>query len=204
MTENTVHVAVYDTLADWEVGLAAAHLNSPWLQRRTPPLRVRYVGMGEPITTAGGMRVVPDVALADLRPEGSAMLILPGCDIWNTDAFVPFADKAGSFLDAGVPVAAICGATGALAVAGLLDGRKHTSNAAEFLAGTGYAGAENYVEEEAVIDGDLVTAGSVSPVEFARAILERLGVYEPAVLKSWFKLFGKKDPAGFYELMAVS
>ncbi len=42
-TENTVHVAIYDTLADWEVGLATAHLNSPWLQRRKPsatgPLR---------------------------------------------------------------------------------------------------------------------------------------------------------------------
>jgi putative intracellular protease/amidase len=204
MTENTVHVAIYDTLADWEVGLATAHLNSPQRQRRKPPLQVRYVGVGEPITTAGGMRVVPDVALADLRPEDSAMLILPGCDIWNTDAFEPFAEKAAVFLEAGVPVAAICGATGGLARAGLLDDRKHTSNAAEFLAGIGYAGAENYVEDHAVIDGDLVTAGSVAPVEFAHAILDRLDVYEPAVLESWFKLFGKRDPAGFYELMAAS
>ena len=70
--------------------------------------------------------------------------------------------------------------------------------------GLGYAGADNYVDEQAVIDGDLVTASSVAPVEFARAILERLDVYEPAVLESWFKLFGKKDPAGFYELMAAS
>jgi putative intracellular protease/amidase len=204
MTENTVHVAIYDTLADWEVGLATAHLNKAWLQRRTPPLQVRYVGVGAPITTMGGMRVIPDVALADLRPENSLMLILPGSDIWNTDVFVPFAEKARTFLDAGVPVAAICGATGGLALAGLLDDRKHTSNAAEFLAMLGYAGANNYVDEPAVIDGDLITGSSVAPVEFARAILERLDAYEPAVLESWFKLFGKRDPAGFHELMAVS
>ena len=76
--------------------------------------------------------------------------------------------------------------------------------AAEFLAGTGYAGGDHYVDEPAVVDGDLVTANSVAPVEFARAILERLDVYEPGVLASWFKLFGQKDPAGFYELMEVS
>jgi putative intracellular protease/amidase len=202
--KRIVHVAIYDTLADWEVGYATAHLNNPWLQRHEPPLLVRYVGAGGPITTMGGMRVVPDVALADLRPEDSLMLILPGSDIWMGDAFVPFAEKARTFLDAGVPVAAICGSTGGLAIAGLLDDRKHTSNAAEFLAGTGYAGADHYVNEPAVVDGDLVTANSVAPVEFARAILGRLDVYEPGVLDSWFKLFGEKDPAGFYELMAVS
>ena len=67
----------------------------------------------------------------------------------------------------------------------------------------GYGGADHYVDEPAVIDGDLVTGSSVAPVEFARAILERLDAYEPDVLVSWFKLFGQRDPAGFHELMAV-
>ena len=53
-----------------------------------------------------------------------------------------FAGKAAEFLDAGVPVAAICGATAGLAAEGLLDDRRHTSNAAEFLAATGYGGAD--------------------------------------------------------------
>ena len=96
--------------------------------------------------------------LDDLSPSDSAMLILPGADTWLTgDANMPFAEKAGEFLDAGVPVAAICGATGGLAAAGLLDDRRHTSNAAEFLASTGYGGADLYVDEPAVTDGDLVT-----------------------------------------------
>jgi putative intracellular protease/amidase len=158
----------------------------------------------DPITTMGGMRVLPETRLAELRPSDSAMLILPGNDIWPTEQFVPWAEKAREFLAAGVPVAAICGATGGLALAGLLDDRAHTSNAAEFLAGTGYRGDHLYRDEPAVHDRDLVTGSAVAPVEFARAILERLGVFEPSVLASWYKLYGQRDPAGFYELMAVA
>ena len=40
-------------------------------------------------------------------------------------------------------------------------------------------------------------------VEFARAIFDRLDVYEPAVLASWYKLYGQQDAQGFYELMSV-
>jgi putative intracellular protease/amidase len=102
-----------------------------------------------------------------------------------------------------VPVAAICGATFGLALEGLLDERAHTSNAAEYLALTGYAGGDRFVAEPAVVDGDLITASGVAPVHFARAILERLAVYTAEVAASWFKLYGDRDPAGFYELTAV-
>ena len=208
MTENTatavVHLAVYDTLADWEAGFATAHINKPLWHKTPGRFAVRTVGRSlEPITTMGGMRVTPDRTLADLTPAESAMLILPGNDIFATEAFVPFAEKAREFLDAGVPVAAICGATGGLAMAGLLDDRAHTSNAAAFLDSLGYKGGELYREEPAVTDGDLITAGAMAPVEFAREILARLDVMEPQVLASWYKLYGKQDPAGFYELMSA-
>jgi putative intracellular protease/amidase len=111
--------------------------------------------------------------------------------------------KAREFLDARVPVAAICGATGGLAVEGLLDNRPHTSNAPEYLAGKGYDGAKFYTGDRATTDGDLITASAAHPPEFARDVLARLGVYEPETLESWFKLYGHGDPAGFFELMAV-
>jgi putative intracellular protease/amidase len=200
---DTVHVAAYDTFVDWEIGYAIAHINKPLWHRQPGRFAVRTVAATrDPITTMGGMRIVPDTTLDGLGPRDSAMLILAGNDIWNTEQFTPFAAKAREFLDAGVPVAAICGATGGLAIAGLLDDREHTSNAAEFLRGVGYAGGHLYRDEPAVIDRDLITAGSTEPVAFARAILERLEVFEPNVLASWFKLYGQRDPAGFYELMA--
>ena len=201
---ETVYLAVYDTLADWEPGFATAHLNKPMWHRTPGRFRVATVGPSTaPVTTAGGVRILPDVALADVDPADAAMLVLPGNDIWHTDAFVPFAAAARAFLDAGVPVAAICGATGGLALAGLLDDRAHTSNAAEFLTGLGYGGGHLYRQEPAVTDGDLITASATAPVEFAREILARLDVYEPHVLASWYKLYGRRDPAGFHELMAV-
>ena len=200
---DTVHVAAYDTFVDWEIGYAIAHINKPLWHRQPGRFAVTTVGATrDPITTMGGMRIVPDTALDEVGPQDSAMLILAGSDIWSTDQFTPFADKARGFLDAGVPVAAICGATGGLALAGLLDDREHTSNAAEFLQGVGYAGGHLYRDEPAVTDRDLITASANAPVEFARAILERLEVFEPNVLASWFKLYGQRDPAGFYELMA--
>lgn len=113
-----------------------------------------------------------------------------------------FARMARRFLEAGVPVAAICGATAGLAREGLLDDRDHTSSAPEYLAATGYAGAARYQDAPAVTDGDLITASPVAPVEFAREVLARLGVYEPKVLHAWNRLFGEQDASAYPEFAA--
>jgi putative intracellular protease/amidase len=197
-------MAVFDTLADWETGYATAHIRRPSWQREPGRYEVATVGQAcEPVTTMGGLRILPDIALDELRPQDSAMLILAGGDTWGEDAMAGFRAAAREFLAAGVPVAAICGATFGLALEGLLDDRAHTSNAAEYLALTGYAGSDRFVDQPAVTDGDLITATGVAPAHFARAIFERLGIYAPEVAASWFKLYGDRDPAGFYELMAV-
>ncbi|MFH9732805.1 type 1 glutamine amidotransferase family protein [Streptomyces sp. NPDC017260] len=191
-TRKPVHLAVYDTLADWETGHATAHL-----ARAGYP--VRTVGpTTDSVTSIGGLRVQPDLALAGLRPEDSSLLVLPGADLWDAgDDLAPFARTARSFLDAGVPVAAICGATAGLAREGLLDDRAHTSAISFYLAATGYAGGERYVEADAVTDGGLVTAGPTEPVAFAREILGLLGVYEGEVLDAWYRLFHDSDPQAY-------
>ncbi|MGK5696394.1 type 1 glutamine amidotransferase family protein [Streptomyces sp. URMC 128] len=187
-----VHLAVYDTLADWETGHATAHL-------ARAGYRIRTVGPStDPVTSIGGLRIQPDTALGDVRPEDSSLLILPGADLWDTSGdLAPFARKARAFLDAGVPVAAICGATAGLAREGLLDDRDHTSAVSFYLAATGYAGGERYVETDAVTDGNLVTAGPTEPVAFAREILRLLGVYEGEVLDAWYRLFHDSDAAAY-------
>jgi putative intracellular protease/amidase len=203
MTATTVHMAIYDGLADWEVGLTTAHINNGLWQREPGRLRVVTVGeTDEPVATMGGARIVPDVTLAELQPQDSAMLILPGGDTWDAGGSTAFVRKAQDFLETGVPVAAICGATAGLAAGGVLDDRRHTSNAREYLAATGYGGGDLYVDELAVTDGILVTAGSMAPAEFAREVLALLDLYEPHVLASWYKVFGQQDPAGFFELMS--
>jgi len=207
MNENsmrTVHLAVYDTLADWETGFVSGHVNNPAWHRNPGTFRIRTVSAGtDPVTTRGGLRLLPDLTLDELSPVDSAMLVLPGNDLWPTEAYQPYIAKAREFRAAGVPVAAICGATGGLALAGMLDDHAHTSNAKEFLDGLGYAGGPYFRDEPAVTDRNLITGRAQAPAEFAKAVLAQLDVYEPAVLESWFKLYGRQDPAGFHELMAV-
>jgi len=203
MTEN-VHVAVFDTLADWELGYAIAHVRRPSWQRE--PGRYRIVTVGptpEPITTMGGLRIVPEISLSELDPADSAMLVLAGGDTWGDAEMAGFRSAARRFLEADVPVAAICGATFGLAVEGLLDDRPHTSNAREYLEYSGYHGGDHFVDAPVVRDGNLITATGVAPVHFARAIFELLELYREDVTESWFKLYGERDPAGFYELMSA-
>ncbi|MDW4915720.1 DJ-1/PfpI family protein [Streptomyces californicus] len=195
---GTVHLAVYDTFADWETGHTTAHLTQNGYT-------VRTVGLTrEPVTTMGGLRVRPDLAVDELRSQESALLILTGAAAWDTgDALAPFARAARGFLDAGTPVAAICGATAGLAREGLLDDRAHTSAVSFYLAATGYAGGERYVETDAVTDpgadggGRLVTAGPTEPVAFAREVFALLGVYDAKKLDAWYRLFHDSDPSAY-------
>jgi putative intracellular protease/amidase len=201
---TAVHVAVFDTLADWEIGYAIAHIRRDEWQRQPGRYSVVTVGPArDQVTTMGGLRITPDIALPDLRPDDSGMLILAGGDRWAEESMAGFRAAARRFLAAGVPVAAICGATYGLALEGLLDDRAHTSNAPEYLAYSGYAGGRRYVAEPAVADGDLITASATAPVHFAQAIFSRLSLYEPGVAASWFKLYGDRDPAGYFELMSA-
>ncbi|MFF1722319.1 type 1 glutamine amidotransferase family protein [Streptomyces sviceus] len=192
MNAKPVHHAVYDTYADWETGHATAYLARAGYEIRTVgPSR-------EPVTSIGGLRVQPECALDGVRPSESSLLILPGADLWDAgDDLAPFARKAREFLDAGVPVAAICGATAGLAREGLLDDREHTSAVSFYLAATGYGGGARYVEADAVTDGGLITAGPTEPVAFAREIFRLLGVYEGEVLDAWYRLFHDSDPQAY-------
>jgi hypothetical protein len=68
---------------------------------------------------------------------------------------------------------------------------------------TGYAGGAHYVDERAVVDGDLITAGPQSPVQFARATLDRLGLASPTLLEAYEGVFPRGDPEAFATLNAT-
>jgi putative intracellular protease/amidase len=200
MPNRIAHVAIYDTFADSEVGHLLAELHTG----RFTGTSFDVVTVGEsrePITTMGGLRMVPDTLVADLEPADSDLLVLPGAEIWDAGGGEEFAAVAQRFLDAGVPVAAICGATAGLARAGLLDERNHTSAAAEYLAATGYAGGDRYLHERAVVDRRLITAGPQSPVQFARATLDCLGLASESTLEAYEGVFHRGDPAAYGVLM---
>ncbi len=73
MTTIPVHVAVFDTLADWEIGYATAHIRSDQWQREPGRYSVCAVGPArEPVTTMGGLRITPDIALGLYEPGVAA------------------------------------------------------------------------------------------------------------------------------------
>jgi putative intracellular protease/amidase len=203
MTE-TVFLFVFDSLADWEPGFAIAGINNQDMQQT--PGRYRVVSFspdGAPVTTAGGLRIVPEMAMANVDPAQGAMLILPGGSAWDEGEHGKAAALAKRFVDAGKPVAAICGATAGLAKAGLLDGRAHTSNARDYLEATDYAGLAHYKEAPAVREGKVITASGLAPLEFAREIFAELDLYTPAMLDAWYGLFSTRKPEYFAAMVAA-
>jgi putative intracellular protease/amidase len=200
MGDRTAHLGVYDSLTDSEVGHLLVELHTGRFTGTSFDV-VAVAEASESITTMGGLRISPDMLLDGLDPRSSDLLILPGAEIWDAGGGGAFAAVAARFLDVGVTVAAICGATAGLARAGLLDGRNHTSSAREYLASTGYAGGDHYIDERVVVDGDLITAGPQSPVQFARATMARLGLASSRTLEAYEALFDRGDQAAFPVLM---
>ncbi|MBP2667156.1 MAG: putative amidohydrolase, ThiJ/PfpI family [Firmicutes bacterium] len=203
---KTVYIYLQDSLADWEAGYAIAELHSGRFFKKTAhPLIVRSCALSmKPITTMGGLKIMPELLVDEICLSEAALLILPGSNTWLEPQHEPLIDKAAAFLAAGIPVAAICGATFALGRAGLLNQQKHTSNDLAFLrqvSGDAYTGERLYQQMVAVRDGNLITASGTAPLEFAYQILELLGVFESDTLDFWYKLYKEKQPEYFFQLM---
>lgn len=184
---KAVYLLVVEGFADWEPAHAVAEL------RRHGQFRVESVGLTlEPVCSMGGLRVLPSKTVAEVDVSDVALFILPGGDRWEKGAIEPELEALLKQLDgAGVPIAAICGATVAIARIGILRGRRHTSNGLEYLRShvPGYADADAYVDAPAVRDGKLITASGLADVEFARELFEELEVLRPEHRALWAQIF---------------
>jgi putative intracellular protease/amidase len=178
---------VFDGFADWEPAYALTGL------RRWGGRSVVTAGYDlRPVVSMGGLRIVPDVTVADLSPEHTELLILPGGDAWETgypaNVLDPVLERMRS---ARVPVAAICGATIAAARAGLFRGRRHTSNGREYLQrhapGSGQDGA--YADVLAVTDDGVISASGLGAVEFAAEIFAQLGVFGADEIRQFTEMY---------------
>lgn len=112
-------------MADWETGYVMAELNSKrFFRKNAPEVNVTAVGLTkQPVITMGGLTIVPDITLKEISVLSQSILLLPGGNTWSEEKHGPVVDKAKEILTSGGTVAAICGATLALASAGLLDER---------------------------------------------------------------------------------
>ena len=163
--------------ADWECAFTAICLNQGVKPGNPINYKVKYLSITkEPVTSIGGLRVLPDYDLKDM-PEDYAGLILIGGMRWfspEAELIVPLVKKA---LKDKKLVAGICNASVFLGMHGFLNEVKHTSNTLDYLkqyAGDQYTGESNYMNKQAVRDGNIVTANGIGQLEFCREVLYAL------------------------------
>ena len=200
-TTRMVHLFIFDAMEDWEAALAVAAINSPQFQ--SVPGRYRVVTVASnlaPITTTGGVLIRPDVALQDVTPDSSAMLILPGGRSWDSDAHAEALQLASRFMASGTPVAAICAATVALARAGFLDRLRHAGDAREYLISSGHRGTAFYCGMPSIGGNGTVSASAAAPVDFAREIFRMLNLYSRGAGEARYAMFKHADAAKSYVL----
>lgn len=206
MQNKKVYLYVFNTMSDWEYGYLVAELNSGrYFKKDVAPLKVITVGANkELITTMGGLSIKPEISLNECTLDSEALLILPGGTTWNEEIHQPILERVGQALELGAIVAAICGATEALANRGYLDTRKHTSNNLEYtkMVCPNYKGEKFYEMESAVSDTNVVTASGIAPLEFAMEVLKTLDVVTPDTLHSWYNLNKTHKPEYFFQLMS--
>lgn len=203
--KNTVYLYVFDTMADWEIGYLIAELNSGrYYKKGQTPLKIVTVGNDKtPVTTKGGLKILPDIRCDECNINDIDSLILPGGDTWTETIHERIIKIAEQCLKEDILVAAICGATFGLAQRGLLDSRGHTSNDLEYLKMIcpTYTGEKYYKKESVVTAGKLITASGIAPLEFAQHVLKALDVFTPQTLNAWYNLNKNYESKYFYELM---
>ncbi|WP_341281155.1 type 1 glutamine amidotransferase family protein [Paenibacillus sp. FSL H8-0537] len=202
---NTVYLYVFDTMSDWEIGYLTAELNSGrYFKKGLFPAKIVTVSNEKtPVTTMGGLKILPDIRLDECSIESKDTLILPGGNTWTETIHQPILKMAERCLKEEIWIAAICGATMGLAQSGLLNSRQHTSNDLEYLkmVCSTYTGEKYYKMEPAVTDGKLITASGIAPLEFSVHVLRELDVFSPETLDAWYSLNKTQESKYFYELM---
>ena len=203
MRNCSVHLFVFDGMADWEAAFAVAAIQNPQLQMSPGCFRVTTAArFHAPIRTMGGVRILPDMTIDEVSPSDSSLLILPGGESWEHGGNLEALERAHAFAYESVPVAAIGAATLALARTGLLDSRLHTSNDVNYLASSGYRGGRHYCDVPAIADRNLITAASSAPLEFAYEISRLLSLLSTASLNTWYSLYRHCYSPEFSEVLA--
>jgi len=186
MNIKTVYLFLFDGYSDWEPSYLSVEINkSTTYQFQTFSIN------NKPIKSAGGLTIQTDVVLAQVNPVEAEMIIIPGGSAWEQQQYremIPLVNELNKQKKA---IAAICSGTILLADSGLLDNIDHTSNADFYLKkfSRAYKGDEYYQQQPVVRNKNIITAGGVYPVEFAKEVFTYLKLMDEAAIEKWFQLY---------------
>ena len=162
-------IYISDSFADHEPPYLSIALNA-----NDSPYICKTVSLNlEPKTSMGGFRVIPDYSIENC-PMDFSLLMLCGGMSWLSQVNEPVLKLVKHAVDNNIPVGAICNACNFMAEHGFLDNIKHTGNTLEFIKSQAphYKGESNFVEQQAVCDGNIVTANGTAVLEFTREVLK--------------------------------
>lgn len=163
--------------ADWEGAYIATCLNIGVKPGNPVNYTVKTMSVSkEAVMSIGGFKVLPDYDLNSLPKDYDGLVLIGGMHWFTPEAeqIVPLVEKA---IKENKLVAGICNASVFLGKHGFLNNVKHTSNTLDYLksnAGDKYTGEAHYVNEQAVRDGNIVTANGTAQLEFCREVLYAL------------------------------
>ena len=193
---NEVLLVILDRYADWEAAHVAAALSDP--DEGEPKYDVKTVSLEKkPVHSIGRFTVLPDYDLAT-APEDCAAVLLIGGYSWRKPEAAPVAEFVRRARERGALIGGICDGTVFLGMSGFLNEVRHTSNTLDDLkaaAGDHYTNEANYVCEQAVSDGSIITANGFAQLEFAREVLRALEAAPQPEIDEWYDYY----KLGFYE-----
>lgn len=198
MKKQKVLFVILDQYADWEPAFLSTSLQGR-IEEKTSPYEVKTVSTRQAVQSIGGFTTLPDYQI-DEMPTDYAALVLVGGLSWRTEEARRVLPAVQRAFGQGRLVAAICDATVFLGMNGFLNGKRHTSNTLEDLsdaAKDSYTGHAGYANEQAVRDGNLITANGTGYLEFTREVLLALDAYPQDAVESNYRFF----KVGYVDLM---
>ncbi|NTJ53182.1 glutamine amidotransferase [Enterococcus faecium] len=185
---KTAITFLLEEYADWEGAYITSTLNQneKWQNKTT--------SIQSEVTSIGGLKTKIDYLIEQI-PEKVDLFIMIGGNSWDikNHHLYQIIDK---LLKTDVPVAAICGAVDYLVQSGLLQGYKHTGNAQfPWLESENYQNKEDFIEQQAVKDRNLITANGTAPIEFTDLILQAVHFETEEIREKTIRLY----KLGFYD-----
>ncbi|MCL2136691.1 MAG: DJ-1/PfpI family protein [Coriobacteriia bacterium] len=198
--KKLVLFVLVDEFADHEYPFLASSLQDG-IKELQSPYEVKTLAVSkDPLKSMGGFTILPDYSINDC-PDDFSALVLIGGNTWRDTKAKLFAPLLKDSMDKGRIVGAICDATVFMGMNALLNTKKHTSNTLSDLMAAGkdsYTGQNNYQYEQAVRDGNLVTANGSAYLEFTAEVLEALDAFPLDYIQEDYRLY----KFGYYEAIA--
>jgi len=186
MTQFNVYVFLFDGFSDWEIAYLMPEL------RKSEKINLKTFSInGSFVTSMGGLKISPDLSLAELEITENSLLVLPGGNAWDTGKITGIDNLVKTFYASNNAIAAICATTTYLGENGYLDKIKHTSIDLNYLKSVAphYKGEKNYQFDLAVTDENIITANGIASIEFAREIFRKVNLYDEKNIEKWYQLF---------------